>query len=397
MNTEILTDEFFNDPYPVYSKLRSKDPIHWSEQSSTWLFTRYQDVRHYLRDPRLSAKRDKRQISQLPPDQRQEVEPLRDFYSNWIMYLDPPDHTRLRKSVSRVLTPVAVEKRRDHIEGMTKSLIEQLSGKTKFDLLHDFAGPLAVAVVANTVGMDPVDYKRVKTWSDDIDGFIIRKTGGYEGALAAQKSFEDFSSYVDSMFSGRKMFPRTSVLNSLISAQEDGIISRKEATAIYGNILLDGHEPIANGIANGVLSLLTHPQQMDLLRNNPDLVPTATEELLRYESPFSLSARVANQDIELGGKRIPKGDKVLLMLDSANRDPEYFSNPDDLDITRDAREHLAFGSAAHHCLGAALARPTLQIVYRSLIEGFPSMRLVEKAEWQLLLGVRELRKLPVLV
>ncbi len=396
--TGLLNAEFFDNPYPTFSKLRYIDPIHWSEERSSWLVTRYQDVRDYLRDPRLSAKRDKRQITQLSSAQRTHVEPLRDFYSNWLLYLDAPDHTRLRKSVSKVFTPAVIEKRKDEIETMTNDTHGKLLGKSKFDLLHDFASPLAIAVVANTLGMDAKDYEKVKTWSDDIVGFVVGKTEGYDSALAAQESFEHFSSHLNTIFSTHEIFPHTSVLSSLMSAQTDGIISRREASAIYGNLLLDGHEPIANGIANGMLSLMRHPQQMDLLRRNPDLGSRATEELLRYESPFPLSARLANEDIGVGNKKISKGQKIFLMLGSANRDPEYFSDPDNLDLTRDANKHLTFAAATHYCLGATLARPTLQIAYRSLLEGFPSMKLAkEKIEWQPSLGVRELKGLPVIV
>lgn len=394
-STGILTADFFDNPYPTYRKLRETEPVHWSEESSSWLVTSYKDVRDHLRNPGLSAKRDKRQITQLPPDQRQEIEPLREFYSNWIMYLDPPEHTRLRRAVNRVFTPPAVEKRRGDIEQITQDLLSHLGSKTNFDLLHDFASPLAVAVVANTVGIDPVDYQQIKTWSDDIDDFIVRKTRGYKGALAAQKSFEGFSQEVEATLSKGRVFPQATVLDSLVVAQEEGVISKKEAVAIYGNVLLDGHEPIANGIANGVFSLLINPQQKDLLWGDPNLVPRAMEELLRFESPFPLSARVANQDVEIGDKKISAGEKVLLLLGAANRDPDQFTNPDNLDITYDPRRHLAFGSGAHHCLGAALARPTLSIAYSALIENFPSLRLDGEAEWQPLLGVRELRHLPV--
>lgn len=394
-NPGILTANFFDDPYPVYRKLRDADPVHWSEESSSWLVTRYKDVHDHLRNPGLSAKRERSQISQLSPNQKQEVEPLREFYSNWIMYLDPPQHTRLRRAVNGVFTPPAVEKRRSDIEQVVKDLLGNLRSKTHFDILHDFASPLAIAVVANTVGMNPVDYQRIKTWSDDIDGFIVRKKVGYAGALAAQRSFEDFSLEVDEVLSKGRVFPQATVLDSLIVAEDEGFISRKEATAIYGNVLLDGHEPIANGIANGVFSLLVNPQQKGLLWNNPNLVPRAIEELLRFESPFPLSARVANQDVKIADKKISSGERVLLLLGAANRDPEQFTNPDNLDITYDARKHLAFGSGAHHCLGAALARPTLDIVYRGLIESFQSLKLAEEVEWQPLLGVRELKKLPV--
>ncbi len=393
---ELFDTQYFDNPYPTFVYLRKNDPVHWSDDLNSWVVTRYNDVVNGLKDPRLIVKREKVKFKALSQDQRQSVKLLEEFFSNWLLYIDPPDHIRIRGAVNRTFSPTAIEQRRVTIESIIGKQLDAIEKDHGVDLLHDFSIPVSIKVIASTLGEKPEDYKKIIEWTDDIMGFFHSRKNGYDALKKAQKSFDDFSGHVKSvLFSPDSTEHSTDVLGALRGAIEEGTISKQEAESIYGNILFDGQEPISNGITNGFYGLLINQEQRELLARRPDLIALATEELLRYESPFQLACRIVGEDISYQGKTFKKGQKVYLMLASANRDPEHFQNPDDLNIERTDRQY-AFGYATHFCLGASLARATLQTAYLRTIERFPNMRLaVEKLEWQPYFSIRELKKLPV--
>ncbi|MDO8657284.1 MAG: cytochrome P450 [Candidatus Levybacteria bacterium] len=392
---DLFGRQYIDNPYPTYAYLRSNDPIHWNEGLNSWVVTRYGDVVDGLKDPRLTVKREKVKFKELDIEQRRQVRTLEDFFSNWFLYIDPPDHTRLRGVVNKAFSPLAVEQRRVAIENIVETQLDVVEGVSKPDILRDFSLPVSLHVVATLLGERPEDYKEITEWTDDIMGFFLGKNKGYDAMLRAQKSFDGFSSHLATVFSANTDHSLTSILGSLKAALKEGVLSKQEAESIYGNILLDGQEPISNGIANGIYALIMNPEQKKLLTTHPELVEPATEELLRYESPFQLSCRVASDDIFYRGKRIKKGQKIYLMLASANRDPDHFQNPDGLNIKRTDRQY-AFGSATHFCLGASLARTTLQTAYLSVLDRFPQIETAqEKLEWQPYFSIRELKSLPV--
>jgi len=388
---------FFDDPYPFYHRLRETEPVYWDKHKQTWLVLRYDDVYTALRDDRLRVTRMKRRIANLTPEQQACLQPLQQFYSNWLLYLDPPNHTRLRKAVNRAFLPASIEARRLFLRSTAIRLADNFRHH-HIDVLHDYAIPYSICAVADMLGVQPRDYEQVKRWSDNIVDYVVGRSKGFEGGVVALQAVEDLLLHLKQTFADHTASADNSVLSLLVSAQQQRFISKDEAVATYANVLVDGHEPIANGLANSVLALLQHPSQFALLKKRRALLSSSIDECLRYNSPFQFCGRVAGEDVCIRGQNIREGERVRLMLGSANRDPDQFPNPDVLDITRSTNKHLAFALGTHYCLGATLARPALEIALDVLLEKYPSMRLdQQRFEWHHAFAIRGLKALPVLV
>ncbi len=390
----LLSKDFFTNPHPYYDLLRREDPVYWFAPKDAWLVTRYEDVSASLRDQRFSVRRDK--VELLPPDVREELEPLRRFYSMWLMYLDAPDHTRLRKSTNRAFVPAEIQGMEENIAQSAKQFLTPLRGKEQIDVLNDFATPLSIKVVADMIGFPEQDHMQVKEWSDDIVAYLVgRVPEKIEAGRNAQNAMHELGSYLK-QFVSQPTGKVTNLLNHVYSAVTGGVLNEEELIAICSNIIVDGHEPIANAITSSTLALLQNPDQRDLFLHDPTTQHTAIEELLRYEPPFPYAGRRVKENLILGNQEIKEGQRVLLMLDAANRDPEAFSEPHRLDLKRTDVKHRAFGFGQHFCIGAPLARPTIQEGLQSLFRTFPTMTLTDKPlERHQTIGYRSLKSLPV--
>ena len=366
-----LSHRVFTDPYPAYALLRDRDPVHWSHLSSAWVVSRYQDVVAILRDHR----RFSNDFETRTPSRRRQGQ-LNPAVDKSMLFVDPPDHTRLRSLVSKAFTPKTVETLEARVRQIMAGLLDQIADPSSFDLMQAIADPLPVIVIAELLGVPPQDRAQFKVWSDQrartLEPTITRR----ERAIAAEAG-EALSAYFLDIINKRRVEPQDDLISALVAVEEEGDkLSEYEMVVMLRLLLVAGNETTTNLIGNGMLALLRHPQQLQLLRQKPDLMPDAIEELLRYDAPVQTDIRTALEDVELGGKVIRQGQGVLLLLGSANRDPEVYHEPDCLDLTRHETSHIAFGRGIHHCLGAPLARLEGRIAFEMLLERFDDLQLL---------------------
>ena len=352
------------DPYPAYRKLRDKDPVHRSRLTQQFVVARYADINRILRDHRsFSNDFAKAASTSRPMATRRKLKPS-------ILSLDPPDHTRLRRLVNRAFTPRQIAKMEDYVRATAHELLDRVEGTSEFDLMKALAVPLPTLVIARMIGVPGGDLERFKVWSDRFARVLEPSLTEKEQEWVLQTDRE-FGDYFTGIIEQRRREPRDDLVSRLVEAEEEGDKLNAEETRVMLRLLLvAGNETTTNLIGNGVLALLRHPDQLRLLRERPELVPAAVEELLRYDSPVQIDGRVALRDMEIGGVGVRAGSLVALLLGSANRDPEQFQRPEELDITRPDKGNISFGRGIHHCLGAPLARLEGRIALEVLLERY---------------------------
>ncbi len=388
-----------DDPYPRYRKLRETDPIHRSPIVPGYALTRYEDVVDALSDARLSS--DERHWKHYPKiAARRRKMGFPEPYSEGgtgMLRIDPPDHTRLRSLVSRAFTPRAVERMRTRVDEIARQWLERTAAGDTIELVRDFAAPLPVTVIAEMLGVPPEDHERFRHWSDEG----VRVLGFANGddvrrSLLAQA---ELRSYLEEIVERRRIDPRDDVLSALVAAEEDGDrLSADELFAQTMLILIAGNETTTNLISNGTIALLRNPEQMERLRAEPELLPAAVNEFLRYDSPVQLTSRMAPTDLEFKGYPVRRGEQLVLLLGAANRDPATFTSPEQLDVGRDEERPLSFSHGIHYCLGAQLARLEGEIAFRALLETFSSIELAtDRIEWGENTILRGPKKLPLRV
>ena len=386
----LLSARVAQDPYPTFARLRARDPVHRSLLLKGWLLTRYEDVDAVLRDHRrfssdpLRRNSGHRRSAPLTPDEAT------------MLFLDPPDHTRLRSLVNRAFTRTAINALEARIRGIMEALLDDVDDPASFDLMKTVAGPLPVTVIAEMLGVPPRDRPRFKTWSDQRARLLEPTVSAREREVAAQatRSLED---YLLPIIKARRAEPRDDIISVLAQAEEEGdALSEREMLNMLRLLLVAGNETTTNLIGNGMLALLRHPEQLDALRRDPGLIPRAVEELLRYDSPVQAGLRAALDDCEVNGVPVRRGEDLILLIGAANRDPEAFAQPDRLDVERDERSHVAFGRGIHHCLGAPLARLEGRIAIEALLTRYSSLRLLdERPLFHHSIVLRGLKRLPV--
>ncbi|MEX1255863.1 MAG: cytochrome P450 [Dehalococcoidia bacterium] len=389
--------EYWSNPYPMYRSLQDGDRVHRSLLAKAWVLTRHEDVTGVLRDGRFLTDLRKlyrhthatdQSVADHTLDEQAELPPT-------MLSLDPPDHTRLRALVGRAFSPRAVEALRPRIREIVKQCLDDVRPAGEMDVIQDLAVPLSVTVIAELLGVPPEDRERFKHWSDEMLLAI-----GYQTPNELSRSdtaARQLATYFRQVVEERRQQPRDDLISALLVAEEAGdSLSMDEVLATCHLLLNAGHAMTTNFIGTGLLALLQHPDQIELLRREPDLIGSATEELLRYDGPAQATSRFVLEDVQIGGQTIRAGEQVMLLLGAANRDSARFTNPDSLDVTRRDNHHLAFGYGVHHCLGAPLARVEAQIAFGAVIERFPKLRLgTERLDWDELMLVRSLRALPV--
>ncbi len=368
------------DPYPMYARFRERDPVHASRLIAGWALFRYADATAVLRDPRFSA--DERNSKNFALQRRQLVAAgaldADDPIEQSMLRMDAPDHTRLRGLVSKGFLPRAVERLRPRVEALVKELCDAMHGRDTVDVIEALAYPLPVIVISELIGVPAEDRARFKRWSDEV----VRSLGfsSLDDVRRSRVAGKELRAYFEGVAARRRDEPRDDLISALLAAEEQGDrLSQSEVFSTLNLLLVAGNETTTNLIANGLHALLRHRDQLELLRGDPDLIPTAVEELLRFDSPVQATSRIALEDVEIGGRRVRRGQEVIVTLGSANRDPEQFEAPDRLDVTRKDNRHLSFGHGAHYCLGAPLARLEAQIAFRALLERYPRMTLATDA------------------
>jgi cytochrome P450 len=385
------------DPYPVLRRLREEDPVHWSEILGGWVLTRYADVRAFLADPRLSADRITPFLAHQVPTASETVQALLRQIGLWVVFTDPPAHTRLRSLLGRGFTTRAMERLRPRVREIADGLLERASIRGEMDLIRDFAYPLPVAVIGDLLGVPPSDRERLKAWSDEVATFVGSALATPDKYARAARSVAEMHDYFGSLVARRRAAPAEDLVSALVGDEGRGeALGEDELVANCVMLLFAGHETTTNLIGNGALALLRHPSEARSWRENPALSPSAVEELLRYDGPSQAMVRVAREDVPVDGRVIGRGDRVFLMINAANRDPRQFEEPDRLDLERTDNRHVAFGYGIHFCLGAALARIEGQIALPALLARFPTLTPRTKApEWLDSLVFRGMRSLPV--
>jgi cytochrome P450 len=383
----------------MYRALREHSPVSWNPLMEVWVFTRYDDVVAVLNDSRFSA--DRRQarnrFSEMVAQREQEFGPF--ARTQTMLSSDPPNHTRLRRLVSKAFTPRAVENLRPRIQQIVDQLLDEVGDRDEMDLVSQLAYPLPVIVIAEMLGVPPEDRARFKRWSDAV----VATLGGPfapPGVLEeARHSIEELAAYFSHVMADRRRHPRDDLISGLVAAEEQGqALSEDEIIAMTILLLVAGNETTTHLISNGTLALLRNPDQLQILRDDPSLLPSAVEELLRYAGPVHGTGRVAKEDIEVGGQVVKERQVAFVLLGAANRDPGKFPEPDRLDVRRNPADHVAFGDGIHFCLGAPLARAEAQIAIGTVLRRFPKLELqVEEPEWGGTFIIRGVKQLPLRV
>jgi len=389
-----MSETFREDPYPHYDTYRSHSPL-VRAADTMWLCFGHADITALLRDPRFSS--DERHAT----TEIGRPEPGR--LDTSLLFMDPPDHTRLRGLVARAFTPKRVADLRPTAEAITAGLLDDVrvagaSGEV-VDLIRALAYPLPVRVICALLGVPESDAASFTGWSRTLvrtlDPSVLRSA---EVDAAISEAEEDLAGYLEDLFSFRRTRPGEDLLSALAAVEADGDrILPKEVVDLALLLLVAGHETTVNLIGNGVLALLRAPDQLELLRRGPELVAGAVDELLRFDSPVQMTQRVAIEDVEVGGDRVRAGDEIALVLGAANRDASVFAEPNVLDVTRDARRHVAFGGGIHHCLGAALARQQGHVALSALLTRFSRLELAGSPTRRPTFTLRGLESLPVVL
>jgi cytochrome P450 len=397
---DILTPEFLQNPHRIYAELCEEAPIHRiNVNGPRWALVRYAECFRFLRDPRLSsAGRIRFLLSKLLPEARSNFTQLERALEMWMLLLDAPEHTRLRKLLNKGFSPAVVEALRSQVEAMVDGMLdaEVPTGADRIDIVRDIAYPLPVRVIAQMLGVPASRHQEFLDWTNAIAVFFGSPMTD-ETASAAQEAVLALTDFFRKIVADRRSHKCSDLISILIDIEEDGhVLTEEELYAQCVMLLFGGHETTRNLIGNGIYTLLKHPEEMVKLRRNPEIIRTAVEELLRYEGPVQFASRVAKEEMEIAGIRISVGDSILFFLPAANRDPRKFEHPDRLNLSRLKNDHLAFGAGAHFCIGNQLARLEGQVAILKLLQRFPAMRLAsESSEWVPNFNLRGLKSLVV--
>lgn len=390
----LLDPQVLADPYPLFRRLRREDPVHWDPYLHAWVVTRYEDVLEVLHH--FSADRTPTP-DQLSTMGLSKLVPVAQVMVKQMLFMDAPAHTRLRALASKAFTPARVEALRTHIREIVNRLLDGLEKKSSMDVIADFAEPLPAIVTAELLGLPVEDHRQLKVWSSNFAEMLGNFQHNPEHAPVMLKTVEDMTAYFQAAVEEIKRNPREGLIHSLMTAEIDGDrLSEEEVIANTIVTMVGGQETTTNLIGNGLLTLLRHPDQLAKLRGDLSLIPSAVEEMLRFESPSQHTARLTPADRELGGKQIRQRQAVIAIMAAANRDPGRFADPDRFDITRQDNRHLAFGYAAHFCFGAPLARAEGQIAFEEMLQRFSNLQLEpQRLVWRTNLGLRGLTSLQV--
>ncbi|MFJ3791730.1 cytochrome P450 [Kitasatospora sp. NPDC090091] len=389
---------FVAHPYDAYAELREHAPVTYFEPTGQWLVSRYEDVSALLRDRRLGRTYTHRftheEFGRPAPDPAHE--PFHTLNDHGLLDLEGPDHTRIRRLVSKAFTPRMVEGLRPTVQRLAGELVDGLLAAGGGDLIAAVAEPLPVAVIAEMLGVPEADRHLLRPWSADITGmFELNPTE--EAARRAVTASTEFSDYLRALIRERRAAPGDDLISALIQAQEGSdALSEQEMVSTCVLLLNAGHEATVNTTGNGWWALFRNPGELARLRADVDgLLPTAVEELMRWDTPLQMFERWVLEDIEVRGATVPRGAEIALLFGSANRDPARFADPDRLDLGRTDNPHITFGAGIHFCLGAPLARLELSESYGALLRRAPGLRLVREPEWRPGYVIRGLQELLV--
>ncbi len=392
--TRLLDPEVLANPYPLYARLREEAPVYFDPFLHTWVVTRYADVLKVL----LTFSADRTPSpEQLKAMGMSAIGPIAQVMVKQMLFLDPPAHTRLRTLSATVFSPKRVKVLEQHIRSIADGLIDKVLAKGTMEVMADIAEPLPAIVTAELLGVPVEDHERLKDWSKDFAEMLGNYQHNPNRIPGVLKSTEAMTTYFRERIAEQKSHPQEGLIQSLLTAEIQGDkLTEEEIIANTIVTMVGGQETTTNLIGNGMLTLLRNPEERKRLMSDYTLIPSAVEELLRFESPSQQTGRIAREDVVIGGQQIKKGQAVIAVMASGNRDAERFPHPDTLDITRTDNRHLAFGWAAHFCFGAPLARMEGQIMLEAMLRRLPQLELAgDDLTWRDNLGLRGLNSLPV--
>lgn len=398
----VFNDEILQNPYPTYAGMHEEGPLHYVDVGSKWavwaIFS-HAECSAIAKDPRLSAKRAQQMLLPLPFSSHAEFSELARMLGLWLIFMDPPEHTRLRKLMNKGFSPAAIEGLRPQVEAIVDQMLGSLGHGSEIDLMREFANPMPVRIISAMLGVPQELHETFVNWSRAIAVFRGSPDRTVEQARAAQDALVQMTEFFRKAVAERRRNKGNDLISLLIDIEEDGeVLTEEELYAQCIALLFAGHETTRNLIGNGMYTLLQHPEETTELREKPEIIRTAVEEILRYESPVQFTARVLKEEIEVCGQRIPAKWSILCMLGAANRDPKQFKEPNRLNLKRLNNQHLAFSAGPHFCIGSQLARLEGQIAILKLAQRFPEMKLTgPKPEWAATFGFRGLKSLPVIL
>jgi cytochrome P450 len=393
--------EFIRDPYPMLARLRAEDPVHWSPRLKSWVLTRYDDVKGVCLDREVSSDRLRPFFATLPGPEAGRIAQIIRYLTHWMVFRDPPEHTRLRRLTSKVFHLQSMNAMRPVVEELVAWLLAQAEGKDEIDFIADFAGPLPALVIMAMLGVPREHLAQVKRLSDEMALFIGSSRMSGEKYEVAERATKEMADFFLELLKKRKNSPEKDLLSQLVHLEDGGDrLTEDELVGTCILLLFAGHETTTNHIANGLLALLRFPSELKALREDPQIAQRAIEELLRYDGPSGVQVRIVKQRQEMRGKALKPGDRVFIMLNAANRDPEAYAQPDRLWLTRGGPAHLAFGFGMHLCLGFPLARLEGQIALPAVARHWRRIELAlpeERLEWLNSMVFRGMTALPLRV
>ncbi|NBN90353.1 MAG: cytochrome P450 [Actinobacteria bacterium] len=397
----LVCDAAVRDPYAFFGHLRDNAPIHWNTRHKAWVLTTHELVTAALRNGSLTADRmEPFRASVMRQTNSAAVDETFRILANWMVFLDPPNHTRLRRLVSRIFAPPVVRAQTADIQEVVESLIADLPEDRPVDFIAEFAAPLPAIVIAKMLGVPPQDRILFKEWSDQLTSLVFGAYDNPDRFHQAARGMLDLRDYLLGMIEKFEVAPEDNLISLLLEQEDGDSLSRDELISTCTLLLFGGHETTTNLITNGLLALLDFPDQMDDLRRNPDIMPIALEEITRFDGPARSMVRLVKEDHEFGGVEMKAGERVFLVNPSANRDPAVFSDPDALNLRRNPTSHIGYGFGLHYCLGAPLARLEADLALSAILREFGSITMATERstlEWNPTMLSRGLKSLPVVL
>ena len=398
LNDDLMTPEVIFDPHTYYRHLRENESVHWNDRWKGWVLTGYKEVVDVLRDPdHFSSDRMGYLENELTEQEREEIQPIFKVLKYWMVFRDPPSHTVLRMLLNKLFTPVAIERYRPMVRKIVQKTLDKVVDKGRMEVVKDLAYDIPMSVVLELIGAPDLDREKIKEWSEAIGVFFFIKADEPRRREIACEGITSMVNYIEPLIAHRREHPGIDMISLLISAVESGQITYNDVLGICVLLIFGGHETTMNLIANGTWALMNAPDQWELLHKKPELMKRGVEELLRYDGSVKSTVRWAKEDVMVGDKLIKKGDRLLVSLSGANRDPLQFTDPDKLDVTRDPNLHVAFAHGIHVCLGASLARMEAEEAFAGLIKriGFPKLEKDAYLNYYPSVVHRALKNLPI--
>lgn len=389
---DFLLPEILDDPYPLFARLRREDPVHLDPGGRGWIVSRYEDIERVLSDKRFSAQRI------LSTQERQGLSAaVLNALARQMLFMDPPDHTRLRSLFTKAFTPSRMEALKPQVTQMVRDLLDPIAQRGgRMDFIHEFAVPLPVAVIAQLLGVPTADWSSLREWSVALGKLLGGRELTAQESVDSQRGVMQFVQYFAELISERRKQPQADMISGLIEVEEQG--DRLSTEELIVNLILlmaAGHGTTTHLLGNGLLALSRHPDQWHYLVSNPTVTPNVVNELLRFDGPVQVTGRQATEDVTLADRTIAKGEVVTALLGSANHDESRFTEPDRLDLRRPNVRPLSFGHGIHTCLGAALARMEAQVAFSELAKSYPNFAIMDAPQRNPSIAFRGLLSLPV--